>query len=237
MMKRYHINIKSCMGGNDQSCKWGSRVWKWVCAHPVGQLSCRRCPRRQNSWPSPACFVAACEAEQPGKMHSQQLGTHIHTRVTYEGKSAINYTSENSFRLLWHNKSLWRTQCACTSHLPLQFFAILNMLAALAYISQASSTLWFPLWAKVKGTKESGMYLFHFNIGTKRANGSVPLKHSLRVSHVVDLFILQKKIPFMLYQSDHLCQYFDQINVKLHLWTSTSCSRNQFDVFTSLSGS
>lgn len=35
--------------------------------------------------------------------------------------------------------------CACTYHLPLQFFAILNMLAALAYISQASSTLWFPL--------------------------------------------------------------------------------------------
>lgn len=31
------------------------------------------------------------------------------------------------------------------SYLPVQFFAILNMLAALAYISQASSNLWFPL--------------------------------------------------------------------------------------------
>lgn len=38
--------------------------------------------------------------------------------------------------------------CVCMCHLPLQFFAILNMLAALAYISQASSTLWFPLWTK-----------------------------------------------------------------------------------------
>ena len=39
--------------------------------------------------------------------------------------------------------SLWCV-CVCVD-VPLQFFAILNMLAALAYISQASSTLWFPL--------------------------------------------------------------------------------------------
>lgn len=38
--------------------------------------------------------------------------------------------------------------CVRVCHLPLQFFAILNMLAALAYISQASSTLWFPLWTR-----------------------------------------------------------------------------------------
>lgn len=37
------------------------------------------------------------------------------------------------------------TVCVCVCDLPLQFFAILNMLAALAYISQASSILWFPL--------------------------------------------------------------------------------------------
>lgn len=50
--------------------------------------------------------------------------------------------------LIMQNELCEMCVCVCMCHLPLQFFAILNMLAALAYISQASSTLWFPLWTK-----------------------------------------------------------------------------------------
>lgn len=43
-------------------------------------------------------------------------------------------------------------------HIPLQFLAILNMLAALAYISHASSTLLFPL---KDGEHSVSFYVIH----------------------------------------------------------------------------
>lgn len=49
-------------------------------SHPVGQLFCRRCRRRQSWSQSPVCSATACGAEQPDRMHSQQLWTHKHTQ-------------------------------------------------------------------------------------------------------------------------------------------------------------
>lgn len=182
----------------------------------MGRLSCRRYQRRQNLWPSPACFAAACEAEQPGRMHSQQLNTHIHTSVTYAEEFLF------SFIMTRHELD--------TRDLPLQFFAILNMLAALAYISQASSTLWFPLWAKGHQGVRILFTVFHFNIGTKLATGCVLLKCSPRQSRVVDLFILQKK-GISCCTSQIIC--VNIVTYKTDLWTSAGCSMNQFNVFTS----
>lgn len=125
--------------------------------HPAGPPSCRRCRHQRSWWRNPVCSEAACGAEQPDRMHFPQLRRHkVRTKTSLTFKY---WTSSPSFYMFifsvlsFSGNCKWtvavnQRMCVCVCvvlHLPLQFFAILNMLAALAYISQASSTLWFPL--------------------------------------------------------------------------------------------
>lgn len=48
--------------------------------------------------------------------------------------------------------------------IPLQFLAILNMLAALQYISHASSTLWGPLEKHTKFFRIMNLFLLKFHV-------------------------------------------------------------------------
>lgn len=83
---------------------------------------------------------------------SIQLVLHLHMKFSRLAESVacswITEAGKQSSQRSWKLRKKIKRVCVCVylgMPIPLQFFAILNMLAALAYISHASSTLWFPL--------------------------------------------------------------------------------------------
>lgn len=109
-----------------------------------GRLSCKRFPHRWNWWRSRVCSAAACGVGPPCKMHCRQLKKAEEESI----HSTWRKTNAVLNKIIKYNYVLGYIICRERRSVPLQFLAILNMLAALQYISHASSTLWGPLQEK-----------------------------------------------------------------------------------------
>lgn len=141
-----------------EQCK--IRIHK-IKSHHWGQTSCRHFLHQWNWWRSRACSAAAYGDVPPCRTHFQPLETEARREGCTLNAYTISCTEVHICFVLvtplqmlhfavivpkvcgnWYVDNIFGRKELIA---PLQFLAILNMFAALQYISQASSTFWGPL--------------------------------------------------------------------------------------------